>query len=433
MGKKILDSKVLYMVLSILISLSLWIWVTSRDENKDTQRLSNLTVTFDGVDILEDRGLMIVNQNVTASINVRATPMVLATLSNDPPQLVAKVSSISTEGIYPVNYTVSLPSGVSENDVEVISGLSGSVVNVEVARYLSRMVEIRGEFQGNAAEGYLPGDRDDFLFSPGVLTVSGQAEQVNQVSFAKVVITGEDLTETVSGEVPFQLIGASGDQLESLDVACDVDTIYTIFPIRATAEIPLEVKLIEGGGLKDTDVKVELNTPSIMVAGTREAVDGLMDQGAITLATIDLAALDDDIVENGGERTYPIPLDDQLENLSGVTEVTVTLKVTKRVETREFEITGRISTVNAPEGWQPNVITQVLKVKVRGTTALLDELAEVAEENIWAVADLRDVNPAAGQYTVSASIYLNSAGSVSEVGVVNPRDYTVVVSLTKAD
>lgn len=430
MGKKILDSKILYAVLSILISLSLWIWVTSRDENKESKTYS-VPVTFSGVEMLEDRGLMIVTPNVSASVTVRATPMILAILNDTPPKLNASVSNITEEGTHSVNYTVEPPSGVSGSDVEIISGLRGSTVNVDVARYLRREgVEIRGEFQGNAADGYLAGDKDDFRFDPGTLTISGRAELVNQVAYAKVIVTGEDLTETVSKEFPFQLIGASGDPL-NLDVTCDVDMIYATFPIRATAEIPLEVKLIEGGGLKDSDVRVELSTSSIMVAGTKEAVDGLVSQGAITLTTIDLATLDDEIVENGGERTYPIPLDDQLENLSGVTEVMVTLKVTKRVETREFEVTERISTINAPEGWQPGIITQVLRVKVRGTTALLDGLTG---ENIRVVADLQAINsPSAGQYTVSASIYLDSAGSVSEVGVVNPRDYTVVVSLAKAD
>ena len=431
MGKKILDSKLLYMILSILISLSLWIWVTSRDENKESQPFT-LPVTFEGVEILEDRSLMIVNENVTANITVRATPMILATLSTNPPKLTANVSNISTEGSHRVVYSYSLPAGVSNGDVEFISGASGTAVNVEVARYLRREgVEIRGEFRGSAAEGYLAGDKDDFLFNPATLTISGRAELVNQVAYAKVVITDENLTETVYGDFPFHFIGASGDELD-LDVTCDVDTIYATFPIRATAEIPLEVRFIEGGGLKQSDMRWELSTPSIMVAGAREAVDALMNQGSIPLTTIDLAELDEDTVENGSERTCLIPLTDALENLSGVTEVKLTLKVVKRgVETREFEVTeDRISTINAPEGWQPNIITQLLKVKVRGTEALLDELTE---ENIRVVADLRDINPASGQYTVAASIYLDSAGSVGEVGVVEPRAYTVVVSLTQAD
>ena len=430
MGKKILDSKILYVVLSVLISLSLWIWVTSLDENKESQPF-RLPVTFDGVDILEDRGLMIVNDSVTASVTIQAQPMVLATLSNNPPQLIANVSNISSEGTHPVVYTYRLPSGVSDSDVQFISGAGGTAVNVEVARFLRREgVEIRGEFKGTVAEGYLAGDRDDFLFSPGTLTISGRADLVNQVAYARVTITEDDLTETVSGSFPFQLIGASDNVLEDFDVTCDVDTIYAIYPIRATAEIPLDVKVVDGGGLKSSDVRVEPDVKSIVVAGSREAVDTLVDQGAITLTTIDLATLDDNTVENGGEITVPIPLDDQLENLSGISEVNITIKVTKRgVETREFE-TSRISVVNAPEGWEPSVITQVVRVKVRGTAALLDELSE---ENILVSADLKNIDEAARQYTVPASIILNSVGTMADVGVVNPGSYTVVVSLAQAD
>ncbi len=428
MGKKILDSKILYAVLSILISMSLWLWVTERDENRERHPY-NLPITFEGVDILEERGLMLVTPNVTANLYIRATPMVLAAFNENPPKLTANVSNISTEGAQRVAYSYSLPAGISENDVEISArNSSGMAVDVDIARFLRREnVEIQGEFQGSAAEGYLPGDKDDFRFSPATLTISGRADQVNQVAYAKVIITDEELTEAVGKDMPFQLIGASGDPLDNLDVTCDVDMIYTSFPIRATAEIPLEVKVIEGGGLRTSDVKAVASADSIMVAGAKEAVDGQVSLGAITVATIDLASLDDDIIEFGGELTFPIPLDDQLENLSGITEVKVTLKVNKRVETREYEA-SRISFINAPEGWTPTIITQAVRVKIRGAAALLDELEA---ENIGVVADLRDINPAVGPYTVSASINLNSVGSVGDVGVVNPRSYTVVVSLTR--
>ena len=378
--------------------------------------------------MLEDRELMIVNPNVTASIRVRATPLILATLNETPPKLNASVSNINMEGRHTVNYTVELPSGVSQSDVEITYGTGGSAVVVEVARALSRRVRIEGEFKGSVAEGYLAGDKDDFRFDPAEVTISGRADLVNQVSYAKVTITREDLTETVSESLPFQLIGASGDPLEGLDVTCDVDAIYTVFPIKATAEIPLTIKVIEGGGLKERDVSINKSVDSIVVAGSREAVDALVGQGDIILTTIDLAELDDETVENGSERTIPIPLDDRLENVSGITEVKVTLKVNKRVETRTFEVTSRISTINAPEGWTPAVVTKMLPVRVRGTRALLDELTE---ESILVVADLRDVSQTAGQYTVEASIYLNGPGTVTDVGVVNPNSYSIVVSLSR--
>lgn len=431
MGKKILDSKALYMVLSIVLAFAAWLFVTSKDGTKDSERFANLPVEFSGEEILEERGLMIVNRDVKATITVQAAPTVLAVLKREQPRLVANVANISTEDTHVVNYRVILPNGVKDTDVEIIysgpGGLGGSAVSVEVAQALSRKVRIEGEFQGTVAEGYLAGDNDDFRFDPVELVVSGRADLVNQVSHVKVIVSGDNLTETVSDAFPFQLIGASGDPLE-LDVNCDVDTIYTVFPIRATAEIPLKVNVVSGGGLSVSDITLSLSDKSITVAGSKEAVDALAGEGELLLGTIDLAELDDNLAQNGGDVTFAIPLADELENLSGITEMTATLRVNKRVETRTFQVTSRISTINAPEGWTPTIITQVLAVRVRGPEVLLDELTE---ESIRVVADLKDINQAAGKYTVPATIYLDSAGTLSDVGVVTPRTYSVVVSLVK--
>lgn len=426
MGKKILDSKILYVVLSVLISLSLWLWVTSRDENRES-RPFNLPIAFEGVDILEERSLMLVNPGVTASITVRANPRILASLNENPIKLTANVSNISMEGTQRVAYSYSLPAGIDQSDVEVIARNGGGMaVEVEVARFLRREnVEIRGEFQGTAAEGYLPGDTEDFRFSPGTLTISGRAELVNQVAYAKVVVTGENRTESVNDSFPFQLIGASGDELKDLDVTCDVDTVYTVFPIRATAEIPLDIKVAEGGGLGREDVRLKLSARSITVAGSREAVAALSAEDGLLLGTIDLAALEDDMAENGGELTFPVPLADELENLSGITEVTVELKPLKRVETRTFDVATRISTTNVPEGWRADIITQVIPVKVRGPAELLDELTE---ENIQVVANLGEIRASSGQYTVPVVTYLYNANPATELGVVR-ANYTITVSL----
>ena len=431
MGKKILDSKALYMVLSIVLAFAAWLFVTSKDGTKDSERFANLLVEFSGEEILEERGLMIVNRDVKATITVQAAPTVLAVLKREQPRLVANVANISTEDTHVVNYRVILPNGVKDTDVEIIysgpGGLGGSAVSVEVAQALSRKVRIEGEFQGTVAEGYLAGDNDDFRFDPVELVVSGRADLVNQVSHVKVIVSGDNLTETVSDAFPFQLIGASGDPLE-LDVNCDVDTIYTVFPIRATAEIPLKVNVVSGGGLSVSDITLSLSDKSITVAGSKEAVDALAGEGELLLGTIDLAELDDNLAQNGGDVTFAIPLADELENLSGITEVTATIRVNKRVETRTFQVTSRISTINTPEGWTPTIITQVLAVRVRGPEVLLDELTE---ESIRVVADLKDINQAAGKYTVPATFYLDSAGTLSDVGVVTPRTYSVVVSLVK--
>ena len=148
---------------------------------------------------------------------------------------------------------------------------------------------------------------------------------------------------------------------------------------------------------------------------------------AITLAEINLATIKDK-----DERTFAIPLTDELENLSGVAEVTATFRVTKRVVTQTF-VTRNIQVINEPEGWNVDIVTKELAVEIRGTKALVDELIA---ENIRVVADLQNIDPAAGPYTVPVKIYPDSAGTKGDLGELPPANasyYSVVVSLTPAE
>ena len=431
MGKKILDSKILYMVLSVLLTVGLWCYVTATDGTPQNQVYYNVPVVFDGLDILTDRELMIVNTNVTTNITVRATPAVHARLTqghlNGDLTVTVRVSGISEEGSHSIAYSVNPPANVSTGEVNLISTTRGNVVTIDVARYLSRRIPLEGVFKGSVAEGYLAGSADDFLFSPGEIVISGQAEYVNQVHHALITVSGENLTGTVQQEYPFALIGASGDELRDLNITCDVDTVYTTFPIRAVAEIPLKIALTPGGGLGEDDVSIELSTlDSIMVAGSKDAVSALMNEGGITLGKVDLASIRD-----GDERTFSVPLEDGLENLSGVSEVKATFTIKKQVVSQTFAVTN-IKTINEPEGWTVDIVTKVLPVEIRGTQRLMDELIE---ENIRVVVDLQNLNLAAGQQTVPASITLASSGSKSDIGEMAPAgsNYTVVIRLTPAE
>ena len=433
MGKKILDSKILYMVLSVILTVVLWCYVAATDSTPEDQTYRNVPVVFDGLDILADRELMIVNENVTTNVTIRAIPSVHARLTqgaNDGSLTVtAKVSGISEEGSHSIAYSVNLPANVSTGEVNFISTTTrGNVVTVDVARYLSRRIPLEGVFKGSAADGYLAGNADDFVFSPGEITISGRAEDVNLIHHALITVDRENLTETVREEYPFQLIGASGDELKDLNITCDVDTVYTTFPIRAVAELPLKVALTPGGGLSEDDVTVKLSTvDSIMVAGSKDAVAALVSEGAITLGKVDLASIRD-----GDERTFSVPLEDGLENLSGVAEIKATFTVKKQVESRTFAVTN-IQTINEPEGWTVEIVTKELPVEIRGTKRLMDELIE---ENIRAEVDLQNINLAAGQQTVTASIALASSGSKSDIGEMAPAagsNYTVVIRLAPAE
>lgn len=419
MGKKILDSKALYIVLSVIIAVALWFYVTSLDGNYDTKSIHNIPVSFVGTDILEERGLMIIGSTPTASVQVRATPLVLAKLTDETVTLTVNVSQITEASEYTLAYTAGLPSGVSQSQAEFVSGGMGNVT-FTVVRYTSREIPIYGEFTGNAAEGYIPGDEDEFIFAPRTLTISGQADLVNQVDHALVTLGGENLTDTVSGAYPYELIGVNDEPLEDLDVTCSEESVYVTYPIWATAEIGLDVRFIAGGGVSEDTVTYTMSTDRIIVAGSKDAIAGIADN-TITVATVNLAA-----VHDGDELHYTIPLADELKNLSGVTEVTVTIGLDPNLVTRTVEVTG-ISCINLPEGWRTKVVTQVLPVVVRGTAALM---ADLTAENLRVVADLSEITLAPGQYTVPVRIYVDSVGTIGQIGYVG-TDYKVVVALNR--
>jgi len=413
MGKKILDSKALYLVLSILIAVALWFYVASLEGNEDEQTITGIPVAFEGLDILEEKNLMIVGDPPTVTVRVRGPISTLARLNKENVTVTVDVSQISSEGQTTQGYTISYPS----NSVTTVSRNPDNVTFV-VARHLEREVEIQGSFTGTVAEGFVPGDAADFKFSPSTITVSGQALLVNQIHHVQVKVGNEGLTESIAGDYPYDFIGNDGEVLEDLDVTCSVDTVYTTFPIRATKEVPLKLGFTDGGGLtaNSSHLKYTIEPKSIMVAGSKADVDAISE---LVLTTVNLAD-----VRDGDTLTVKIPLRDELENLSGTTEATVTFRITG-LTTKSVETTNIICT-GVPEGWQANLVTKAVTVELRGTAAAL---ADITGENIQVAADLSGVNQAARQYTVTPKIYLDYVGS--GVGVLG-TDYRVVVSLARS-
>ena len=64
---------------------------------------------------------------------------------------------------------------------------------------------------------------------------------------------------------------------------------------------------------------------------------------------------------------------------------------------------------------------------MRGRENLIEQ---ISADNIRVVADLKDINASSGQVTVTARIYLDSAGTAEQVGVTG-TEYKVVVSLSR--
>ena len=415
MGKKILNSKWFYMIISFLLAFILWIYVGREANPEVTNTLSRVQVVFSGLDSLEQRGLMISEgAEQTVSLRIRATRDVWTRLNQGETTITIDVSGIAEPGTQSVSITtrnINFPRSITVMDSIDVQYTSPSAVEFTVSRWATRQVPVQGSFSGSVAEGY---QREDFSFAPETVTVSGREELVNQVDHALVTVSQEDMNTTYSENCPYTLIGADGSVIPADQLETDPATVLVTLPVVQLKEVELTVDLVPGGGATADDVTVEIEPSSIMVSGSGEDLAGLT---SISLGEINLAQ----IFGSREVLNLPIDLDTSLTNVSGITEATVTVTV-HGLTTRILQVSN-ISFINEPEGYRADAVTQSCSIQIRGSEEAVEA---VTASQLRIVADLSEIELSTGSQTIPVRVYLDGS---SDVGVVG--EYNIVVSLTR--
>ena len=415
MGRKILNSKIFYMVVSLLLAFVLWLYVGREANPEVTSTLSRVQVVFSGLESLDQRGLMISEgAEQTVSLRIRATRDVWNRLNQGETTVTIDVSGIAEPGEQSVSVTsrnINFPRSITAMDSIDVQYTSPGAVEFTVSRWATRQVPVQGSFSGSVAEGY---QRESFTFAPETVTVSGREELVNQVDHALVTVTQEDMDATYSENCAYTLIGADGETIPAGQLETDPATVLVTLPVVQLKEVELTVDLIPGGGASAENVTVEIEPSAITVSGDGADLAGLT---SISLGEIDLSKV------FGSRQVFqmPIDLDPSLTNVSGITEASVTVTVND-LTTRILQVSN-ISFINQPEGYRAEAVTQSCSVQIRGSQEAVEA---VTASQLRVVADLSEMELATGSQTIPVRVYLDGG---SDVGVVG--EYNIVVSLTR--
>ena len=417
MGKKILNSRALYMVLSLLLAVVIWMYVTGDLDAEGTKTLYNVPVVFTGLDELESRGLMISEgQDQTVTIQFQAKRSVLQQLDNENVSVTVDVATITDTGIKTrPDYMPNLPRSVS-NDPVTIRSRSPNPIRYTVSRWLEREVEVRGVFSGSVADGYQLGD---LSVTPSVITIRGQEELVNQVDYAQITISQTDLASTYTGELPFVLMDFDGTPVSGEKLEISHSAVLASLPVVQLKEVDLTVEVVPGGGATGANADIDISPKTIMVAGDEDDLEGLSE---ISLGSVELYR-----IFGTDQLTFKIPLSESLTNVSGVSEATVTVQISD-LATRTIEV-DNIQFTNVPEGYVPESRTQTRLVMIRGTQEAVDQ---VIPSQLQIVADLSviiDPNGTIATGTRTVPVKVNLFGT-SEAGVVGD-DYNISVNITR--
>ena len=411
--KKIYDSKLFWIIVSCVLSFVLWVYVTSVQSDEVRQTFRGVRVEMIGENVLRDsRGLVITDLSTsTVSVELIGPRRVIAAMSPEDIRAQIDVSKLTQSSYASMQYTIAYPNRTDTTSISV-SRKVPDTVNFTVSKLNSKSIPVRGSFNGSIADGFTA---EMVTFEPSEITVSGPDAYLRDISYAWVSFGSETISSTYSIETGYTLMNSADEEADVSGISCSSDVVKATVPILEMKSLPLTVNLIYGAGANENNTKISIDPEEITLAGDSAILNAMNN---VPIATIDLTSFNSTYTD-----TYNINFDNSLTNVEGLTEAEVKVEVVG-LETKTFTVTN-IQCRGISDGYEADVLSRALTVRLRGTAA---QLAAVSESDLVAVADLSNTELATGSNIVSVRIQVDGSFDVGAVG----GPYTITVDIRRA-
>lgn len=407
-----MKNKVIAALLSLLAAFGLWLYVITV-VSPGSEASFSVQVEVDNESVLNDKGWMLKpNQNPVVHLNLSGNRSDLIKLTNK--NIIVKVDAAKITGNEPgqtaqLNYTIAYPGNVPNNAITVVSR-NPDYIELEYWAYEEKPVPVQETYVGIPEEGYAISSA---VFSAPQLTVCGPKDVVDRIAVARVEIDRTGLKESISKEMTFRYYDSQGNVVDGAFITTaelgDKQQVKVDLVVQRSKEIPVTVELLPGGGATKDNCIVTYSLQTIVVAGSEENLANLTE---LKLATIDLSKVEDE--ENFKLKVEPPT---GINNVTGVAEVIVTVKVTG-LETVTLPVTN-IQTMNTGN-LQAVIDAKELQVDFRGPKSLINRLTA---DDVTAYADC--TGKSSGNYSdIPVQFVFNNIEGVGAVGT-----YTIHVVL----
>ena len=396
-------NKILYIILSLLLAIVLWLYVDDSQGNKMTQDFTNIPIEFIGAeDTLPNRGLMLSDgQDATLDVRLSGPRAVISSLRRGDVRAQVNLSNITSVGSWPQTYTLVYPDDVDRSSITQ-EWVSRNYITVQASTLYSREIPVSASVTAPADDKYMYMG-ESLVLEPSVLTLSGLAEDVDKVESCRVAVDLTNATGTVSQEFTYELLDAEGNVVDSEGIRVSDRRIMVTAPVYMTKEIPLTVKMKYSAGSREENVTTRLEPRSITVAGEPASLEAINE---IVLGEVDASAY-----VNDTDIELEIKIPAGCINLTGdVNQASLSIKY-HGLETRSFVVTN-ISCVGLSGSQHFDPITTFVNVQLRGPA---EDLDLVTADDIRIVVDLTEY-ASTGSYTVNGTAFVDGYNRVGAVG-----------------
>lgn len=385
-----MKNKLAAAALSIFIAMALWLYVITTVSPGSKETYYNIPVVLANESVLTERGLMITSQSATtATLVLSGNRTDLSKVDQSNITLKADLSAIYEPGNQiPISYTTSFPGNVASNAFVIESKTPGRIyLNVE--RRVSKAIPVEVKWIGSVPDGFIA-DRENKLLEHPTVQITGPQSVTDQIEKAVVEVDLTDQRESISRDCTYTLCNVEGEPVDAGLITTNVEQIHLEVKIQRVKDVLLTYHLVEGGGAKAENAEIILSMDKIRVSGSEAALELMGDQ--LVVGTINLAEIDQNTT-----KTFTIPLEEGITNLTGVTEVTAEIRLTG-LRTKDF-LVRQINVVNVPEGLEVELITQELTIKVRGPSA---QITSLKSDDVMVVVDFTGAEVGTATFPVRA-------------------------------
>ena len=408
------NNKILSGLLSLFIAFGLWLYVVNFVSLEHTDTIYGIPVVYEGETVLTERKLMITSgKDATVNLTLTGSRSDLVKVNKNNITLKVELNKIYNEGVHNLTYDIIYPGDVPSNAF-VEENKSPSAISITVEQKDTKNVPVRITYNGSTVEGFLV-DKENAVMDYPEINVSGPVSVVDQIDHASIVINLDSRTESISESYRYTLCDVDGNPVDVAQVTTNTAEVRLDLPIRRFVESALALNVNYGGGTTEQTAKITIDPETIQMSGSDALLEELTQ---INLGTIDLATITEDQT-----LTFPINLPEGVTNETGVTEATVTVEFSG-LSIEEFDV-NRIDVINVPAGMEYDLLNKVVKVTLRGPTALMKK---ISAEDIAITVDLSDKE--LGSSTVKAEISIDGTG-FEDVGALG--SYSVSVTLKEAE
>ncbi|MDO4830661.1 MAG: CdaR family protein [Clostridia bacterium] len=396
LNKLMMNNKFL-LVLSLLISLTIWVYMSYGNSSDTNVTLSNIPIQIELSDEARNSGLQIFSgTEQTASITVTGSRATLGSVNESDVTVTAAANTISSAGSYtlPVSATKTNPS----SNFQLTSTVVPSTINVVVDYLRESTFQIQENVVYRVADGYYASTS----LATKSIVISGPQTEISKIDKVSAIaeISGT-LTDSSTTDADIVLYDKDGNEMSTDLLTMDFKTVKATVSVLPEKTVDVKLKFTnKPDGLEITDDMVSIEPSSILLAGSKDILD---KTDYVNLEVIDFSNLKNERVTFDA---LGIDIPSDCKNISNSTTAKVTLDLSG-LSSKKFTV-DNFTVKGLSDKYSSEVTQKSISVAVIGPESQIDDLDT---DSITGVIDVSNSNGTTGSVQMPVSFKFSGADS----------------------